>query len=90
MTLKLVRSSEIETAIGGSVVYAAMLDGVRVGWVGDERPWRGWRYGGRRWYATWSEPGQTWARWNGDNATWPTRSAALAALEQAIATGAVL
>ena len=50
-----------------------------VGWVGDGRPWRGWRYGGRHWWACWREHGDTAARWRTD-LVHPTRRIALDAL----------
>lgn len=69
-------------ASGGTVVYRVTLDGRWVGWVGDERPWRGHRYGGRRWWACWREDGDTAARWNSHTAEGGhrTRGAALADL----------
>jgi len=51
-------------AAGGSVVYAVLVDDRQIGWVGDIRPWRGWRFGARKWWACWREDGDTAARWN--------------------------
>ena len=67
---------------GGSVVYRVMLDERWIGWVGDERPWQGWRFGGRRWWACWREEGDTAARWNtfSDDRERTTRAAAVADL----------
>lgn len=61
---------------GGTVTYRVHIDGRWVGWVGDGREWRGWRYGQRRWWACWRQEGDTAARWNSD-LTHPTRRAAL-------------
>jgi hypothetical protein len=69
---------------GGTVSYRVALDGRWIGWVGDERTWRGWRYSGRKWWACWREDGDTAARWNShtyeDDCGHPTRAAALADL----------
>lgn len=68
-------------ASGGTVAYRVTLNGRWVGWVGDVRPWRGWRYGGTQWWACWREDGDTAARWNSnDDQPHRTRAAALAAL----------
>ena len=69
-------------AAGGSVVYKVAVDGRRIGWVGDARPWRGWRFGGREWWAAWREDGDTAARWNtfSDDKPPATRAAAVAVL----------
>lgn len=64
---------------GGTVTYRVYLGDRWVGWVGDGREWRGWRYGARRWWACWRETDDTAARWNSD-LTHPTRRAALADL----------
>lgn len=64
---------------GGTVTYHVHVGDRRVGWVGDGRPWRGWRFGGRRWWACWREDGDTAARW-GTDLDYPTRAAAVAAL----------
>jgi hypothetical protein len=64
---------------GGTVAYRVLVAGRWVGWVGDGRPWRGWRFGGRRWWACWREDGDTAARW-GTDLVHPTRRIALAAL----------
>jgi hypothetical protein len=75
-------------ASGGTVVYRVVLDGRWIGWVGDERPWRGWRYGGRKWWACWREDGDTAARWNSfDDRPHATRAAALADLLRRVAEG---
>lgn len=75
---------------GGTVTYRVTLDGRWVGWVGDERPWRGWRYGGRRWWACWREDGDTAARWNSfaySDGGHATRAAALADLVAQVRAG---
>jgi len=85
---KLTKVSDTEPEIvagGGTVVYRVTLDGRWVGWVGDTRPWRGWRFGGRQWWACWREDGDTAARWNShdngrNDSGHPTRAAALADL----------
>ena len=64
---------------GGEVAYRVEVDGRPVGWVGDGRPWRGHRFGGRRWFACWREDGDTAARWD-SGLGYGARSAALAAL----------
>ena len=51
---------------GGEVAYRVTVNGRWVGWVGDGREWRGWRFGSRRWWACWREDGDTAARWNSD------------------------
>jgi hypothetical protein len=72
---------------GGSVTYRVFLAGTWIGWVGDGRAWRGWRYGRRQWWAAWRQHGDTAARWN-SGLTHPTRTAALTALQtQARDTG---
>jgi len=58
------------THAGGEVTYRVEIDG---------RPWRGWRRGGRRWWACWREADNTAARWSSE-LEFGTRSAALAAL----------
>lgn len=63
----------------GEVTYRVEIDGRPVGWVGDGRPWRGWRHGGRRWWACWREAEDTAARWSSE-LEFGTRTAALAAL----------
>ena len=77
MRPKLVKVDAMDA--GGEVAYRVELDGRPVGWVGDGRPWRGWRYGGRKWWACWREEGDTAARWSSE-LEFPIRSAALAAL----------
>lgn len=73
-------------ASGGTVVYRVVLDGRWIGWVGDERPWRGWRYGGRKWWACWREDDDIAARWNSfDGQPHATRAAALADLLRHVA-----
>lgn len=67
-------------ALGGDVVYRVELDRRWVGWVGDERAWRGSRYGARRWWSCWRQDGDTAARWNNGDTSLPTRAAALTAL----------
>ncbi|WP_157115800.1 hypothetical protein [Nocardia puris] len=69
------------------MVYAAHVDGRRIGWVGDERAWRGHRFGGRRWWAAWREDGDTAARWNTGDHPLRTRAEAVAALTQAFISG---
>ena len=69
---------------GGTVAYRVLLaDGTSagrwIGWVGDGRAWRGWRYGTRQWWACWREHGDTAARWSTD-LTYPTSTAAVADL----------
>lgn len=64
---------------GGTVTYRVTVAGRWVGWVGDGRAWRGWRYGRRQWWACWREHGDTAARWS-TGLAYPTRKAALAAL----------
>lgn len=68
-----------EMHAGGTITYRVFLDGRWVGWVGDGRPWRGWGYGGRRWWACWRQDGDTAARWSTD-LDYRTRTAALAGL----------
>lgn len=67
---------------GGSVVYRVALDGRWVGWVGDLRPWRGWRFGARAWWACWRQEGDEHARWSSqsDDSGHKTRAAAVADL----------
>lgn len=78
------RLTEIPTPMDatGHVTYAVEVDGQQIGWVGDGRPWRGWRWGGRRWWACWRQDGDTAARWSTD-LDYPTRVAALTALLEA-------
>ncbi|MFL6126483.1 hypothetical protein [Actinophytocola sp.] len=64
---------------GGTVNYRVLLAGRWVGWVGDGRPWRGWHYGGRRWWACWREEGDNAARWSTD-LDYPSRRTAVIAL----------
>lgn len=74
---KLVKVAPLHS--GGEVAYRVEVDGRPLGWIGDSRPWRGHRYGGRKWWATWREDGDAAARWDTD-LDYPTRSAAVAAL----------
>lgn len=80
--VRLVVAEDVEIAVGGTIVYSVLVDGQSIGQVGDERRWRGWRYGGRRWWSVWREPGDTAARWNswGDGLECRSRAVALAAL----------
>jgi hypothetical protein len=64
---------------GGTGAYRVLVAGRWVGWVGDGRPRRGWRYGGRRWWACWREDGDNAARWNTD-LDYRSRRTALTAL----------
>lgn len=61
--VKLTREPEPMHA-GGSVAYRVTMDGRWIGWVGDARPWRGWRFGQSYWWSCWREEGDTAARWN--------------------------
>ena len=80
MTTRLQQTTNPEALhCGGTVTYRVVLGDRWVGWIGDGRPWRGWRYGSRRWWACWREEGDTAARWNSD-LVHPTRRDALAAL----------
>ena len=79
MTVQLKSTEEAVHALG-TVSYRVIRDGQWIGWVGDVRPWRGWRYGNREWWACWRQDGDTAARWSGDDPGYPTRGAALAAL----------
>lgn len=65
--------------VGGTTDHRVYLEGRWVGWVGDGREWRGWRYGARRWWACWREDDDTAARWN-TGLEHTSRAAALAAL----------
>lgn len=69
---------------GGTVAYRVLVAGRWVGWVGDGRPWRGWRYGGRRWWACWREDGDDAARWSTDLDYVSRRTAVVALLSNAI------
>lgn len=80
---KLALDPDRDHAGGGTVTYRVTLNGRWIGWVGDTRPWRGHRFGGRRWWACWREDGDTAARWNsgfGDDDGHRTRADAVAAL----------
>lgn len=72
------------TANGGTVAYRAYLGDRWVGWVGDQREWRGWRYGTRQWWACWREEGDEHARANVEHRR--TRADALAWLAEEIPT----
>ena len=72
------RSGGPALASGCTVAYTVNAAGRWVGWVYDERPWLGDRYGSRRWSAAWREVDDTAARWRGEE--YRTRAAALAAL----------
>jgi hypothetical protein len=65
MTLRLDPDTDSLPWLGGTVIYRATLNGRWVGWIGDGRIWRGWRYSGRRWSS---------------ELTYRTRTAAIAAL----------
>jgi hypothetical protein len=75
--VKLTREPEPLHA-GGQVSYRVTVAGRWIGWVGDARPWRGWRYGQRHWWACWREEGDTAARWNSEPLS--SRQAAVQAL----------
>lgn len=70
----------------GLRVWIVTVDGRRVGIVGDDRPWRGSRWGGLRWWAAlrdtddWSVP----AAWNTGDEQLRTRAAAVDALVAAL------
>jgi hypothetical protein len=83
MTVRLVPDTDSGPWLGGTVLYRATLHGRWVGWIGDGRPWRGWGYGGRRWFACWRQDGDNAARWSSE-LEYPTRTAALTALLQHI------
>ncbi len=86
VVVQLTRTTEIDPFLGGSVVYEVRIDGRRVGWVGDVREWKGWRYGGQRWWAAHREDGDTAARWRSE-LTLDTRRAAVAELIERAAFG---
>lgn len=66
----------------GLRVWIVQVDGRPVGILGDERPWRGWRFGSLRWWAALrdTEDRTKPAEWNTGPESLPTRKAALAAL----------
>ncbi|MCF7550950.1 hypothetical protein [Pseudonocardia sp. WMMC193] len=70
-----------ETRIGLRV-WIVEVDGRPVGIVGDERPWRGWRFGSLRWWAALrdTEDRTKAADWNTGEVSLTTRKAALDAL----------
>ncbi|OLT03207.1 hypothetical protein BJF90_26390 [Pseudonocardia sp. CNS-004] len=71
---------------GGTVTYLVMdRNGSMVGMLGDGRDWKGWRYGGRRWWACWRQEGDQAARWSTD-LDYPTRKGALYALVGVLGT----
>lgn len=73
----------------GLRVWIVTVDGRRVGIVGDERLWRGTRWGGLRWWAAlrntddWTVP----AAWNTGDEQLRTRTAAVDALIAALRDG---
>ncbi|MGW3467971.1 hypothetical protein ACWDKQ_05755 [Saccharopolyspora sp. NPDC000995] len=69
---------------GGTVAYVVEVDGVAVGWVGDGREWRGWRYGGRRWWACYRLSVDTAAQWS-TGLDYAARKAAVSALLEKVA-----
>ena len=80
MTIQLRRDEQAEKASGGTVTFKAYARGRWVGWVGDQREWKGHRFGSRRWFACWREDGDEYARERVDGLT--TRSAAVAWLTE--------
>lgn len=77
-TLTLTRVDEPLHA-SGDTAYAVTVDGSRVGYVGDYRPWRGDRWGARRWVAVHNPTGAPGdAQWESEGHR--SRKAALAAL----------
>ena len=79
-SVKLVKDHGTTGHEGKTVTYRVLLDGVWIGWVGDGREWRGYRYGGRKWWAAWRQDGDPYARWNTGGITCSTRTEALSAL----------
>jgi hypothetical protein len=58
-----------------------------VGMVVEDRAWKGWRYGGRRWYSAHVEEVHQEESWSAKPACWvsaklPTRSEAVESLRQ--------
>lgn len=86
---KLTLDLDHEAYSGGTVTYRVTIDGRWIGWVGDMRPWRGSRYGGRQWWACWREDGDDAARWNTFSHVTQhgTRAAALADLLAQVEAG---
>ncbi|RSM73425.1 hypothetical protein DMH04_41170 [Kibdelosporangium aridum] len=82
-TISLQRTTAIEPHHGGTVVYRVTLNGRWIGWVGDGRHWRGWRYGQRLWWACHREDGDTAARWRSE-LVHPTRASAAADLYEQV------
>lgn len=80
---------EFDHASGGTVTFLVYDSAGRwIGWVGDERRWRGYRYGARRWWSCWRELGDTNARWNSHRpgtTGLPSRKAAREALLTVVA-----
>jgi hypothetical protein len=81
--ISLQRTIAVEPHLGGTVVYRVMLDGRWIGWVGDGREWRGWRYGERRWWACHREDGDTASRWHSELVHTSRAAAAADLYEQA-------
>lgn len=82
--IELKKTDEVEAGLCGTVVYAVLVDGHRIGWVGDHRQFRGTRYGGRQWWACWREEGDSAAREDSINdASFHARKAAVGALLRA-------
>lgn len=84
MNATLTKDTSIEPGMAGTVVYRVTLDGTWIGWVGDYRDWKGYRYGARRWWACWRQDGDTAARWYSDQHS--ARTAARTALLTHIST----
>ncbi|MET9231420.1 hypothetical protein [Lentzea sp. NPDC003310] len=78
MKVRLATDTTTEPGMRGTVIYRVTVDGTWIGWIGDYRDWKGWRYGGRRWFACWRQDGDTAARWYRNEL--PTRTAARNAL----------
>lgn len=66
-------------ASGSTVSFEVRVDGRWVGWVCDEREWKGGRHGARRWSACHREEGDRHARWYGEMIS-TTRKGAVEAL----------
>lgn len=78
MRVRLAKDTATKPGMGGTVVYRVTANGTWIGWIGDYRDWKGWRYGQRRWWACWRQDGDTAARWNQTDLS--TRTAARDAL----------
>ncbi|WP_446225002.1 hypothetical protein ACTWPB_07750 [Nocardia sp. IBHARD005] len=74
-------AADVNHASPDAQSLAVHLDDRWVGWVGTARKWRGHSYGGLKWWACWREDGDTHARWSSESTAYPTRKAALAALQ---------